>query len=100
MFAETSQIQAASRELWLKISKGGLESQFLYKVPQVILQQPAQLRTAVQCLGNTSLFQLEQTIVSFFFFFLCFSYGKCLFNKSEYDSPGWQFLFHKTQTTP
>lgn len=69
MFAETSQIQAASRELWLKISKGGLESQFLYKVPQVILQQPAQLRTAVQCLGNTSLFQLEQTIVSFFFFF-------------------------------
>ena len=67
MVDETSKIQVESRELWLKISKDGPESQFLYKVPQVTLQQPAQLRSAVQCLGSTSLFQLEQAIVSFLF---------------------------------
>lgn len=66
MVAETAQMQASSRELWPKICKGGPGSQFLYKVPQVILWQPAQLRTAVQCVGNTSLLQLKQAIVSFF----------------------------------
>lgn len=60
MVAETGQTQASSRELWLKIFKGGPGSQFLYKVSQVILWQPAQLKTAVQCAGNPSLFQLKQ----------------------------------------
>lgn len=63
---ENSQTWSSSRDLWLQTSNSGLGSQFLHKVLQVVLRQPAELRSTVQCLGNTNLFQVQQAIVSFF----------------------------------
>lgn len=68
---QTGQTQTSSRKLFLKNSKVDLEVSFFpYKVPQVILLPPAQPRTTVQYYGNTSLFQLEQATLSFFFLLL------------------------------
>lgn len=95
MVVETGQTQASSRELWLKIFKSGPGSQFLYKVPQVILWQPAQLRTAVQCVGNPSLFQLKQAS----FIFLSASHMENVYsiNQNMTHLVG-IFLFHQTKT--